>query len=69
MTTFLATKERGEGPFSEYTYAFCSDQCRVDHTYAEYYRTGTRNTSQRDDDSYEFDEVCANCGALVSASH
>ena len=64
MTTYLATQVaewpiqmRGESV----TDVFCSKNCRG---MAEPYEWITR-----DDDSYEFDEVCASCGKLVLASH
>jgi hypothetical protein len=39
---------------------YCSLLCSSQHGF-------TMNV--RDDDSYEFDEVCANCGVLVPAAH
>lgn len=55
MTTYLATEET-----NAMTLAFCSRFCRST-------RLGPLSPTwiKRNDDSYEFDEVCANCGAII----
>ena len=63
MTTYLATKWTADpdDASEEFTESYCSDSCRfVDQTWLE--------RIYRDDDSYEFDETCANCGKLVPAA-
>ncbi len=63
VTTFLAI---ADGDDSKVAVPFCSPRCRDEEMFA----AGCFFSHiQRDDDSYEFDEVCANCGALVSASN
>jgi len=69
MTTYLATAElenynEGRWHDEEISFAFCAPSCRAYHFTA---RAEVRNT-WRDDDSYEFDETCANCGSLIPAS-
>jgi len=62
MTTYLATLRPGGE--SEKTFAFCLKPCR-----AWYFNANEKKfTTRRDDDSYEFDEVCQNCGSLIKAS-
>lgn len=62
MTTYLATHRAITSPF-------CSERCRdefvgdvTDQAFSDWTDT------YRTDDRYEFDETCANCGALIPAS-
>ena len=67
MTTYLATGAVSAPRADEVkTLAYCSPPCRRE--------TEDQSLSQgfvltfRDDNSYEFDETCANCGVLIPAS-
>jgi hypothetical protein len=64
MTTYLATTTATKDgwAFENITLAYCSRICR--EVGAE---SGGWNGTGRDDDSYEFDEVCANCGVVIPA--
>ena len=64
MTTYLATNHRGKR--NEVTYAYCSKMCRYRHTSGSP-RIPRKNMEWRDDTSYEFNETCLNCGALIPA--
>ena len=58
MVTYTATHQ-----MVPRTLAYCSDICRaksLGFTFDLF--------DLRDDDSYEFDETCANCGSLIKAS-
>jgi hypothetical protein len=62
MTTYLATHKRDADMWDEgeeITRPYCA-LCAVN---------AVKLYTWRRDDSYEFDEVCANCGKLVLASH
>lgn len=67
MTAYLAT-------FTEHgdliTRPYCSLICRIDGARAGRGPNWWDNASYvgRDDDHYEFDETCANCGVLIPAS-
>ena len=64
MTTYLSTNHRGKR--NEVTYAYCSKMCRYRHTSGSP-RIPRKNMEWRDDTSYEFNETCLNCGALIPA--
>ena len=61
MTTYLLTHR-------EVTLPFCSTLCRGIYEEKTPFLYPTREFKApvwRDDDRYEFDETCMNCGALV----
>ena len=61
MTTYLAQNYSvGDNGADDSTFPYCSLECLTSQFRIE--------SDWWDDDSYEFDEVCANCGALVAAS-
>ena len=66
MTTYLTTKRlRDSRKFDaeKVTFPYCSKKCRhADRG------NNAASLNYRDDDFYEFDEVCANCGSLIKAS-
>jgi hypothetical protein len=67
MTTYLATAYLPRiGPLEETTAVYCSWDCREDREIKSQSRFVMEFLNL---DSYEFDEVCANCGKLVLASH
>ena len=61
MTTYLETYEAAGPPAQDITHAYCSTLCRATHI-------GPVVRNRREDDRYEFDETCANCGVLIPAS-
>ena len=63
MTTYLAILSRRSYFGQSETRPYCSSDCR------RYDSVGWTIEDWRDDDSYEFDEVCGNCGVVVPASH
>ena len=68
MTTYLATgTDRYASAVTECTAAYCSPKCRSFDQRGGTAR-GFKPLVLQDDDSYEFDEVCANCGVLIKAS-
>lgn len=67
MTTYLATIIAPH-PKGAITLPFCSAECRA-HYWAPWMDTNTLSTVDfRDDDAYEFDEVCSDCCAPTPAS-
>lgn len=65
MTMYLATVEASH-PVRAATFPFCSDDCRARYwTWDEQIALG--RIELRDDDHYEFDEYCANCGEVIEA--
>ena len=60
VTTYLANETRGDLTGESYTLVFCSAECRRDD------QRKKLGAKFRDDDSYEFDETCANCGVEIT---
>lgn len=67
MTTHLATVMVPH-PVSTVTIPFCSTECRSRY-WAPWMNANTLSIVEfRDDDDYEFDEVCSNCCASIPAA-
>jgi hypothetical protein len=65
MSVYLATNARNSGLWDEgelETTTYCSAKCRT------YDGKSLTWCLLRYDNSYEFDEVCNNCGVLIPAS-
>jgi hypothetical protein len=61
MTTYLAQNYSvGDNGADDSTFPYCSLECLTSQFRIE--------SDWWDDDSYEFDEGCANCGLLVKAA-
>ena len=60
MTYIGTIRQGGE---CEKSFAFCRPQCRSSY----FTRAMRKFTTYRNDDRYEFDETCANCGVLIPA--
>ena len=64
MTTYLLTRDVKKQAI---TIAFCSAPCRSQWALDNITRAQWMRSVRRDDDSYEFHELCEECGELILA--